>query len=300
MPFAAAHNARISYEIVGPSEPADDPQTILMIMGLAGSGAMWFRLLPHTSRRHQAIVFDNRGTGDSSPACPPHTMRTMTDDALAVLDAAGVTSAHVLGASMGGMVAQHLALDHRQRVRSLILCCTTPGGRREPPNVRLTAASLLRPWIGAARTFALLAPVLYSPRSRADTRERLQEDQRIRAADRVRRLTPLLQASAISKHDTRARLGELAGLQTLVLHGLDDRLVPPSNGRELAALIPGARLVEIPDAGHMIATDAEQGVASAVLDHLESARSPQPENRIDRNRPTSPSRDRSGSVPPRS
>jgi 3-oxoadipate enol-lactonase len=274
MPFEGEHNGRISYEIVGPTEPTEDPQTILMIMGLAGSGAMWFRLLPRISRRHRAIVFDNRGTGDSSPVRPPHTMRTMTDDAVGVLDAAGVKSAHVLGASMGGMIAQHLALDHRHRVSSLILCCTTAGGRREPPNARLTAATLLRPWIGAARTFALVAPVLYSPRSRTDARQRLQEDQRIRAADRVRRLTPLLQASAIAKHDTRARLRELAGLRTLVLHGLDDRLVPPTNGRELAGLIPGARLVEIPDAGHMIATDAEQVVASAVLDHLEVARRP--------------------------
>src|ERR1700752_1454506 len=149
MPFAAAHHARISSNIIGPTEHAEDPQTILMIMGLAGSGAMWFRLLPHISRHHRAIVFDNRGTGDSSPACPPHTMRTMTDDALGGLDAAGVTRAHVLGASMGGMIAQHLALDHRQRVSSLILCCTTAGAPREPPNIRLTAASLLRPWIGA-------------------------------------------------------------------------------------------------------------------------------------------------------
>src|ERR1700752_2015835 len=125
MPFAAAHHARISSNIIGPIEPAEDPQTLLMIMGLAGSGAMWFRLLPHISRHHRAIVFDNRGTGDSSPACAGLSMRTMANDAVAVLDAADVAQAHVMGASMGGMIAQHLALDHRPRVRSLILACTT-------------------------------------------------------------------------------------------------------------------------------------------------------------------------------
>jgi pimeloyl-ACP methyl ester carboxylesterase len=271
MQFATTRNGRIRYEIVGPSEPAAAPQTLLMIMGLAGSGAMWFRLLPHISRCHRAIVFDNRGTGDSSPACVPLTMRTMADDAVAVLDAAGVEHAHVMGASMGGMIAQHLALDHRDRVRSLILACTTPGGHREPPNLRLTAASLLRPWVGPARTFALVAPVLYSPRSRAEAPTRLREDRRIRAADRVRALTPMLQASAIARHDTRSRLHELAGLPTLVVHGLDDRLVSPSRGRELADAIPGARLVEIPGAGHLLATDAEQDVAGAVLSHLKTA-----------------------------
>jgi pimeloyl-ACP methyl ester carboxylesterase len=273
MGLASTLGGHISYTIHGPTEPGEDPQTLLMIMGLAGSGAMWFRLLPRISRHHRAIVFDNRGTGDSSSACVGLSMRTMADDAVAVLDAAEMPQAHVMGASMGGMIAQHLALDHRARVRSLILACTTAGGRRQPPNLRLTAASLLRPWIGPERTFALVAPALYSPRTRAESLGgggRIQEDGRIRASDRVRPLTPLLQAAAIGRHDTRPRLHELAGLQTLVLHGLDDRLVPPSNGRQLADAIPGARLVEIPNAGHLLATDAEETVAGAVLSHLEA------------------------------
>jgi pimeloyl-ACP methyl ester carboxylesterase len=273
MALATTRSGRISYAIVGPTEPAADPQTLLLIMGLAGSGAMWFRLLPHISRQHRAIVFDNRGTGDSSPACVGLSMRTMAADAAAVLDAADVPQAHVMGASMGGMIAQHLALDHRSRVRSLILACTTAGGRRQPPNPRLTAASLLRPWIGPARTFALIAPALYSPHSRAESGVgggRIQEDRRIRAADRVRQLTPLLQAAAIGRHDTRRRLHELAGLPTLVIHGLEDRLVPPSSGRDLAHAIPGARLLEIPDTGHLVATDAEDTVATAVLNHLQN------------------------------
>jgi 3-oxoadipate enol-lactonase len=272
MPYATTPASRISYTISGPSEEVEDPQTLLMIMGLAGSGAMWFRLLPHIARRHRAIVFDNRGTGRSSPAHRPLTMADMVGDALAVLDAAGVQSAHVMGASMGGMIAQHLALEHRNRVRSLVLACTTAGGRREPPNLRLTAAALLRPLVGSKRTFALVAPALYSPRTRIEARERLSEDMRIRAADRVGALTLLMQAAAIAGHDTRSQLHELGCLPTLVVHGLDDRLVPPEHGRELTSLIPGAQLVEIPGAGHLLATDAEPEVATAVLDHLERHR----------------------------
>jgi pimeloyl-ACP methyl ester carboxylesterase len=95
---------------------------------------------------------------------------------------------------------------------------------------------------------------------------------RIRAADRVGALTPAMQMAAIAGHDTRARLKELAGLPTLVLHGLEDRLVPAAHGRELASLIPGADLVEIPAAGHLLATDAEEQVATSVIAHVERAR----------------------------
>jgi 3-oxoadipate enol-lactonase len=269
MPYTTTPAGRLSYTVRGPAEDVKHPETLLMIMGLAGSGAMWFRLLPHIARRHRAIVFDNRGTGASSPAHKPMTMAGMVGDAVAVLDAAGVGTAHVLGASMGGMIAQHLALEHRHRVHSLVLACTSAGGRPEPPNPRLLAAALLRPLFGPGKTFGLVAPVLYSPRSRNDTPNRLREDMRIRSADRVGALTPLMQAAAIAGHDTRSRLHELEGLPTLVMHGLDDRLVPPSRGRELARLIPGAQLVEIPGAGHLLATDAEQAVANAILAHLE-------------------------------
>ena len=270
MPFATTPAGRIGYTVTGPSEATDDSQTLLMVMGLAGSSAMWWRLLPHVTRRHRAIVFDNRGTGASAPAHSGLTITDMVADALAVLDATGVESAHVMGVSMGGIIAQHLGLDHRDRVRSLVLGCTTAGGRREAPNLRLVAALLLRPLIGPSRTFPLVAPALYSQHTRMNERERLSEDMRIRSRDRVRARTPLLQAAAISGHDTRSRLAELDGVPTLVMHGLEDRLISPEHGRELARLIPGARLVEIPSAGHLLATDAEQEVATNVVEHLES------------------------------
>src|SRR5690349_17203444 len=98
-----------------------------MIMGLAASSRLWYRLLPWIARRHRAILFDNRGTGRSAAVRGRLTMAGMAEDAVSVLDAAGADSAHVIGASMGGMIAQHVALDHRERVRSLVLACTTPG-----------------------------------------------------------------------------------------------------------------------------------------------------------------------------
>jgi 3-oxoadipate enol-lactonase len=140
MPFAQGRGARIHYRETGP--PEGEP--VLLIMGLGGSGRMWWRLEPHLSARHRLLLIDNRGTGDSDPVGAGPTMTTMAADAVAVLDAAGVDQAHVVGTSMGGMVAQHVALDHRRRVTSLVLACTTGGGPGGAPPWRLMLASALR------------------------------------------------------------------------------------------------------------------------------------------------------------
>src|SRR3954454_22150009 len=117
----------------------------------------------------------------------------MVDDALAVLEAAGHETAHVFGVSMGGMIAQHLALDHRERVRSLILGCTTAGGRRGAPPWRLMSATALRPIVGAGPTFPLVAPVLYARATREGNPDRVREDLRIRLGDNTDVRTTLAQ-----------------------------------------------------------------------------------------------------------
>jgi len=246
-------------------------EPLLLIMGLSGSGRAWYRLLPHLEGRVKAITFDNRGTGQSPGVRGPLSMRSMAREAGEVLDAAGVGSAHVFGVSMGGMIAQHLALEHRDRVRSLILGCTTPGGRRNVPPWRLMTATALRPFVGAERTFPLVAPMLYAERTRREQPDRVAEDLRIRLADGTGIRTTLAQMDAIARHDTRRRLGELAGLEVTVIHGEEDVLVPPEHGKELAAAIPGASLVMIPECGHMLTTDAEDAVVAAVHAHLERA-----------------------------
>jgi pimeloyl-ACP methyl ester carboxylesterase len=186
-----------------------------------------------------------------------------------VLDAAGERDAHVVGASMGGMIAQHLALDHRERVRSLALACTTAGGPSGIPPWRLMATIALRPLLGARRTFPLVAPLLYAGATLADRPHRVQEDLKRRISDATSPLTVYAQIGAIALHDTRRRLGELAGTRTLILHGLEDGLVPPRRARELAELIPGSRLELVPSCSHLLTTDAEEEIAAALLEHLE-------------------------------
>src|SRR5690242_18695701 len=110
MPYAQIAGTRIYWEEHGSGEP------LLMIMGLGASLDWWFRMLPVVSRRYRSIVFDNRGVGRSDPAPGPYTIPQMAADAAAVLDAAGVTRAHVLGVSMGGIIAQEFALQYPARV----------------------------------------------------------------------------------------------------------------------------------------------------------------------------------------
>jgi 3-oxoadipate enol-lactonase len=264
-----ARNGQIAWHEHGPVEPGAPGESVLMIMGLGASSRLWARIAPWIGRRHRVILFDNRGTGRSAAVRSRLTMAGLAGDAIAVLDDAGVDSAHVIGASMGGMIAQHIALDHRDRVRSLVLACTTPGGRAGAPPLRLLAATALRPVLGSRRTFPLVSPLLYSARTRAEHPDRMREDLELRIADDTSPRTLYAQMSAISGHDTRSRLGELAELTTLVVHGLDDALIPPDRARELADRIPGARLELIPSCGHILGTDAEAATATAILEHLE-------------------------------
>nr|MDP8944151.1 alpha/beta hydrolase [Actinomycetota bacterium] len=176
-------------------------QPVLMIMGFLGTGHAWFRLLPHLAATRQAIVFDNRGTGDSDRAPGLWSMEALAGDAVAVLDAIGVEAAHVVGASMGGMIAQQLALDHPTRVRSLTLACTHPGrlgGRPRPLPWRLAAAIALRPVLGTRRTFPLVAPLLYSDRTLEHGRDRLRHDLELRVRDATPLLTAVGQLAAIA------------------------------------------------------------------------------------------------------
>ena len=265
----------LSWQANGAGEP------LLLIMGLGGPASAWARLLPHVEAGHRAIVMDNRGTGNSDPLRRRIGMRDLVSDVLAVLDASGEQSAHVMGVSMGGMIAQHLALDHRDRVRSLILACTTARGRSDNrPPWRLMGSTALRPLLGPERTWEMVKPALYARRTLQEHPELVVQDAYLRGGKPTPTATYLAQLAAIAGHDTRSRLHELDGTGVTIIHGEEDRLVPPARAEELASAIPGARLVMIPSCGHMITTDAEQASADAVLAHLARHASPQPSSPV--------------------
>jgi 3-oxoadipate enol-lactonase len=259
VPYVQNQGTKIYWNEQGTGPP------VLLIMGLSFTHDMWFRVLPILSKTYRAIYFDNRGMGRSDAPRGPYPMKRMAQDAAAVLDAAGVSAAHIIGASMGGMIAQELALRHPQRVLSLILCCTSYGGllarwpslSHAPRDLPLAADARLQ------RELALI-PLLYSPSTPMDL---IEEDLRIRAQCNWSNRGFWGQFSGILLWNSYRRLPRIK-VPTLVVHGADDRLVPPVNGRVVARRIPGARFELIPNAGHILVTDQLQACAALMLDFL--------------------------------
>ena len=122
MPFVENQGAKIYWDEQGQGA------RVLLIMGLGYTSVMWHRIRSALAQRYRTVAFDNRGVGLSDVPPGPYSIATMASDAAAVLDAAGVSSAHIFGVSMGGMIAQEFALQYPKRTRSLILGCTSPGG----------------------------------------------------------------------------------------------------------------------------------------------------------------------------
>ena len=259
MPFADRNGCRIYWEESGAGDP------LLLIMGLGYSLEMWHRTRPAMAKHYRTIVFDNRGAGKSEVPAGPYAIAQMAEDAAAVLDAAGVERAHVYGISMGGMIAQELALNHPERVRSLILGCTACGGSSAvaaAPVVMQTlmARATMTPEEGAEA----MVPFIYSA---ATPRTRIDEDLAIRRRTFPQAAGYLAQIQAIVAWSAADRIANLR-VPALVLHGEADRLVPPENGRILARKIPGARLTLFENASHIYPTDEPEASNQAALGFL--------------------------------
>lgn len=249
---------------------AGDP--LLLIMGLGYTSDMWYRLLPALTPRFRVLVFDNRGVGRSDVPPGPYTVPDMAGDALAVLDAAGVERAHVLGASLGGAVAQELALQHPERVRSLILSCTLAGGPNAVPASPEVLQTLMdRAHMTPEEGVRAMVPHIYD---HGTPRERVDEDLAVRLRTFPTAEGYLAQVGAAAGWESESRVDRLGSMPVLVVHGENDGLVPPANGRRLASLIPGARLVMLPNASHVLWTDQPELARDALLEFLEAVPAP--------------------------
>ena len=253
----------IHYEVLG--DPRNPP--VLLIMGLALSSRAWDNLPAQLAREFHVVVFDNLGTGKSARRGIVYRMRTLARDAAEVMTSAGVPRAHVFGISMGGMIAQELALRHPERVRSLVLGCTFASWRKATAPSLRTKLDLLLLHVGGA-TPERIGRVLVSaewhaanPRSATDWLKR---------AERTALRYATAQVLAIARHHTLKRLAQIRA-PTLVLTGDADKLVPPANSYVLAKTIPGARLRVLRGAGHVFPLEREKETVEALREHFLAA-----------------------------
>ena len=274
MSTVKVNDVELYYEEHGSGDP------LLLIMGLAADSTAWLFQLPAFAERYRTIVFDNRGVGRSAKPPGPYTIRQMGDDAAALLAALGIDRAHVVGVSMGGMIAQELALQHPERVRSLVLACTYPEPDEE---VRLGRANSMTQLggnvdangnatidlstIDPMMIFQTLLPKVFSPAFLMNQLPTLMQlfGGALQYGFSIEAI--LAQVDAVMSHKATDRLHRISA-PTLVLTGDADLLIPPANSDILAQEIPGAKLVKIPGGTHGFNFETPELFNQAVLDFV--------------------------------
>jgi pimeloyl-ACP methyl ester carboxylesterase len=259
---ALSGDVRIAYEQRGGGPP------LLLVHGLGYDHHGWGPLPALLDRDFRLVLVDNRGVGESDAPEGPYSIAGLAADAVAVLGAAGIDRAHVVGVSLGGFVAQELAISHADRVDRLVLLSTSPGGPNQYPMPAETVESF-RAYMRLERDAALRQAVENSLGDRA-VRERPDLVDEVYAY-RVERAPPLepwqAQLTAGTEFDSFDRLPAIAA-PTLALTGGADVVIDPRNSELLAERIPGARLEVVRDRGHLLYWDEPELVASIVRDFL--------------------------------
>jgi 3-oxoadipate enol-lactonase len=258
--YAETPDGPLAYVRRGSGEP------LLLVMGVAGHHGMWGEaFLDGLAERFDVIAFDHRGIGDSHVAAAGFTVADLAADAAAVLDHMGWDSAHVMGISMGGVVAQELALRHPDRVRRLVLGCTWP----DPQDVWAPGVGKLAEAASsgnAAVAARLMFEANVSPGFAGGT-GRFDEFINVSSEVKVPGPVVLMQMQAAAVHDASERLAAL-GVPTLVVHGTVDDVILTAAGERLAALIPGAHLDLWDGVGHLFFWEQPERAAAAVTEHL--------------------------------
>jgi len=268
MPIAdVATGPSLNYVRRGEGEP------MLLIQGMSGNHLSWGEpFLTELERDFDLVAYDHRGVGNSSRVTDPFTIVDLAQDAAALLDALGWETAHIVGISMGGMVAQELALRHPQRIRTLTLGATYSGGEGSALASSEVFSKLAEAMMSGDRERAIATSyeVNVSPGYGADKSAYATFYEMATALP-----TPvpviMLQAQSVQAHDTLDRLGEIRA-PTLVIHGTADEMLPYSNALLLASRIPDAKLEALEDVGHMFWWEQPERSAAAIRELVERGR----------------------------
>jgi 3-oxoadipate enol-lactonase len=264
MPTARNGTIELYYETTGTGPP------ILLISGQAMTLDAWWRTVPQLAQNFQVITYDHRDIGRSSHWPWPYLITHMADDAIAVLNAAHIHNAHIYGISLGGMIAQELALRHPDRVNALILGASTAGGTEATLATPQPLTFFIRAGAMAPEEAEWAAvPYNYSLNTRRHHGDRIAQDIAKRVQHQTNTLAYLHQIAAAAAHNTITRLHHI-NTPTLITHGAEDQVIPPRNAHTLHNTIPHAQLKIWPNAGHLYTTDepqADQHINQFLLQH---------------------------------
>lgn len=269
MPNSKINDADVYYEIHGDGEP------LILIPGLGTGRWLWFKQVPVFAESLRTIIFDPPGVGRSGESAEPFTTRSMAGTIAELLDALGVAHAHVLGASLGGFVAQEFALLFPQKVMSLVLCCTSAGGAGHvPPPAAVLEAYAANFGLNAAARIRQNLLLSFAPRYVEGQAQEVERVLEMRLSNFVPDEVYLQQARAGQTFDADARVSRITA-PTLIITGDADRIVPMENSAHLTDAIPGAKLEVIPGGSHMFFIEEAARFNAAVLAFLKHVPSSQ-------------------------
>jgi pimeloyl-ACP methyl ester carboxylesterase len=252
VPVARVNGIDIAYGVAGAGDP------LLMIMGFTGARHHWYGFDKRMSLDFLTITLDNRGAGETSAPDAAYTVPQMADDAIGLLDHLGIDRVHLFGVSMGGMIAQEIALNHPGRVRTLILGCTHFGGTEQvlpAPDVFDRIGVIAGK--GAEQATRDILSVNLTPKFMKARPDVVEELVRFGLEHRMKKEGFAGQMAAVSLHDTASRLHAITA-PTLVIAGDEDELIPPQNSVEIAGRIKQAQITLLPGIGHMFWIEAPE------------------------------------------
>lgn len=261
--MAGIDDIEICYEQMGSGPP------LIMIMGYTANMDWWSPLLQEgLSSRYTVTMFDNRGAGRSATGYRRFTMKQFAADTAGLMKALGIERAHIMGASMGGMIAQQFALDYPTKVDRLVLCCTTCGGLQ----AKLPGAEVIKKLVDFSGTseerLRRSVDILFTDEFRSEHPEVVDDTVATMSKAIIAPKNAYRQAGAILGFRTYQRL-PLLYKKALVNCGEEDVLIPPANSDTLAARMPNATLRRFPKSGHGFTTQCAREVADTILEFLD-------------------------------
>ena len=255
-------DSTLYYETFGEGHP------LVLIRGLGSNADHWYQQAPVLSREYKVIVFDNRGVARSSEPGGEFSVFMMAQDTLGLLDSLGIKKAHVFGLSMGGMIAQEMAINYPDRVSSLILACTHCGGQHQiRASAEVGALFMDMIYVASDESKVKAAVCLFDKETLEKRPEVARRYSEISLNHPVGTRVLAQQWEAVLKHDTFDRLPRIEA-PTLVLTGDADLLIPPGNSEILATRIPSAELKIISGGGHQVLVEQPEACNAAVLEFL--------------------------------